>query len=273
MQRLVQIPAGLVDTLKRDEIVLISRPHVQRSLFLIHVKLAPSEFYWAAVRSTTQQMRKVFVLFGFIGFWSLTGLIFATLFSQSFNEWQQTIRGMYLPLFAFVFLCKCGMARCRCAECLWSAVGPVDYIRIWLLFVRSQLFDRHASSLGDDPDNVCPGLDLSCCGTMVNNLEVRSARSGRCNNSVVGRQLAIRNLRSEDPIWACLRWLGRGDRPDGVDGNLCDAFLCWCGLELRKRHSGRLRLHHRRKNIRMFNAAKGEELRLYRPGPVLSACI
>jgi hypothetical protein len=102
MQRLVQIPAGLVDTIKRDEIVLISRPHVRRSLFLITVKLAPSEFYWAAVCSTTQQMRKVFVLFGFVGFLSLTGLIFATLFSQSFNEWQQTIRGMYLPLFAFV---------------------------------------------------------------------------------------------------------------------------------------------------------------------------
>lgn len=100
MKRLVQIPAGLVDTLKRDEIVL--RPHLRRCLFLIHVKLAPSEFYWAAVCSTTQLMLKVFVLFGFVGFLSLSGLIFATLFSHSFNEWQQTIRGMYLPLFAFV---------------------------------------------------------------------------------------------------------------------------------------------------------------------------
>jgi hypothetical protein len=44
---------------------------------------------------------------------------------------------------------------------------------------------------------------------------------------------------SEDPIWACLRWLGRGDRIDGMDGNFCDAFLCWCGLELRKCYSGR----------------------------------
>ena len=100
MKRLVQIPAGLVDTLKRDEIVL--RPHLRRFLFLIHVKLAPTEFYWATVCSTTQLMLKVFVLFGFVGFLSLTGLIFATLFSHSFNEWQQTIRGMYLPLFAFV---------------------------------------------------------------------------------------------------------------------------------------------------------------------------
>lgn len=71
-------------------------------LVSIHVKLSPSEFYWAAVRSSTQQMRKVLVLFGFVGFLSLAGLIFATLFSRSFNEWQQTIRGMYLPLFAFV---------------------------------------------------------------------------------------------------------------------------------------------------------------------------
>ena len=120
---------------------------------------------------------------------------------------------------------------------------------IWQLFVGSQLFDRHASSHGDDSGNVCPCLDLSCCATRVNNLEVRSARSGWRDNPVVGRQFAIRNLRSEDPIWACLRWLGRGDRIDGMDGNLCDAFLCWCGLELRKCYSGRLRLHHWRKNI------------------------
>ena len=71
-------------------------------LVSIHVKLAPSEFYWAAVRSTTQQMRRVFVLFGFVGLFSIASLIFATLFSQSITEWQQTIRGMYLPLFAFV---------------------------------------------------------------------------------------------------------------------------------------------------------------------------
>ena len=35
------------------------------------------------------------------------------------------------------------------------------------------------------------------------------------------------------------RWLGlgRGDRLDGVDGDLCNASLSWCGLELRKRYS------------------------------------
>jgi len=72
-------------------------PHVS-----ILVKLAPREFYWAAVRSTTQQMRRVFVLFGFIGLLSIAGLIFATVFSESIAEWQQTIRGMYLPMFAFL---------------------------------------------------------------------------------------------------------------------------------------------------------------------------
>jgi uncharacterized membrane protein len=71
-------------------------------LVSIHVELAPGEYYWAAVRSTTQQMRRVFVLFGFIGLLSIAGLIFATVFSQSITEWQQTIRGMYLPMFAFL---------------------------------------------------------------------------------------------------------------------------------------------------------------------------
>ena len=47
-------------------------------------------------------------------------------------------------------------------------------------------------------------------------------------------QFAVRNLRSEDPLWACLRWLGRGDRLDGMDGDLSNACLCWCGLEFRK---------------------------------------
>jgi hypothetical protein len=72
------------------------------SLVSIHVKLAPSEFYWAAVRSTTQQMRRVFVLFGFAGLLSVAGFIFATVFSQSITEWQQTIRGTYVPMFAFL---------------------------------------------------------------------------------------------------------------------------------------------------------------------------
>jgi YcxB-like protein len=71
-------------------------------LVSILVQLAPREFYWTAVRSTTQQLRKTLILFSFIGFLSVSGLIFATLFSVSIKEWQQTIRGTHLPLFAFV---------------------------------------------------------------------------------------------------------------------------------------------------------------------------
>jgi glucan phosphoethanolaminetransferase (alkaline phosphatase superfamily) len=70
----------------------------------MHVKLTPAEFYWAAVRSTTQQLRKVLVLSGFVGVLVFTGIIFATILARSFTEWQQTIRGMYLPLFALVFV-------------------------------------------------------------------------------------------------------------------------------------------------------------------------
>jgi hypothetical protein len=70
----------------------------------VHVKLTSAEFYWAAVRSTAQQLRKVFVLSGFVGVLVLAGMIFASILSRSFTEWQQTIRGMYLPLFALVFV-------------------------------------------------------------------------------------------------------------------------------------------------------------------------
>jgi YcxB-like protein len=67
------------------------------------VKLTPTEFYWTAVRATTQQLRKIFVLSGFVGVLILTGVVVATILAHSFTEWQQTIRGMYLPLFALIF--------------------------------------------------------------------------------------------------------------------------------------------------------------------------
>lgn len=70
----------------------------------VHVKLTPAEFYWAAVRSTTQQLRKVLVLSGLVGVLVLSGIIFATILSRSFTEWQQTVRGMYLPLFTLVVI-------------------------------------------------------------------------------------------------------------------------------------------------------------------------
>jgi hypothetical protein len=112
------------------------------------------------VRSTTQQLRKVLVLFSFVGFLSLTGLIFATLFSISIKEWQQTIRGTYLPLLAFVcilpimviflaplfslvkFLANPGNAagaRIRFSESgvvTESAVGKTDWD--WTLYLKAQ---------------------------------------------------------------------------------------------------------------------------------------
>ena len=119
-----------------------------------------------------------------------------------------------------------------------SSVGHSSsrLLPIWQLFAGSQLFDRHTSSLGDDSGDICVGLDLSCCATSTNNLEVRSAQRARHNNSVVRRQFAIWNLSSEDPIRPCLRWLRRSDRLDGMDGDLCNASLCWCGFELGKRY-------------------------------------
>jgi|SRR5208282_5877289 len=70
----------------------------------LHVQLTPQEFYWAAVRSTAQQLRKLFVLSGFVGVLVLSGLVLTTILSRSFTEWQQTIRGTYLPIFALVFI-------------------------------------------------------------------------------------------------------------------------------------------------------------------------
>jgi hypothetical protein len=50
----------------------------------------------------------------------------------------------------------------------------------------------------------------------------------------VGTQSAVWDLRSEDTIWACLRWPGCGDRPNGMDGVFRDACLFRCGLERRE---------------------------------------
>ena len=51
---------------------------------------------------------------------------------------------------------------------------------------------------------------------------------------MVGRQSTIWNLRSKNAVWPCLRWAGRCDRSDGVDGVLCNDRFSWRGLERRK---------------------------------------
>jgi uncharacterized BrkB/YihY/UPF0761 family membrane protein len=79
-------------------------------------------------------------------------------------------------------------------------------------------------------------------GTTTWSSVLPGAACGR--DSVVGRQFALWNLRSEDEVWICIRWTGSGDRFDGVDGALCDDRLYRCGLERGKLSTGRLRLHH-----------------------------
>lgn len=72
-------------------------------------------------------------------------------------------------------------------------------------------------------------------------LELRSARSDCSDDFVVGRQFAFWSLRPEDSAWTGLWWFSGGNRPDGVDGSLCGAYLHWCGLERRRRYiPGRL---------------------------------
>jgi hypothetical protein len=69
-------------------------------------------------------------------------------------------------------------------------------------------------------------------------VEFRFARSDGSDGSddfVVGHQFAVWNLRPAHEVWACLRRACGGDRIDGLDGVLCDARFCGCGLERRKR--------------------------------------
>ena len=126
------------------------------------------------------------------------------------------------------------MATHRRVECLWPAIAPMDNPKFRALSFGSRVLDRDASGPRRDPDNARPGLDLSRCTTSRNDLEVCSAWSSCGCDSMVGRQSTIWNLRSEDAVWPCLRWAGRCDRFDGVDGVLCNDRFSWRGLERRK---------------------------------------
>ena len=97
------------------------------------------------------------------------------------------------------------MARRRLAECLWRACTPVDDSRIRQVSGRSRLLEHYASGLGDDSGDGRPGLDLSRRATRRNELEFCPSRSGRGDDSVVGRQFAVWNLRPKDAGWTCLR--------------------------------------------------------------------
>src|SRR5580704_3731098 len=120
------------------------------------------------------------------------------------------------------------------AECLWPAIAPMDKSRIRPLSFDSRLLDRDASGLRRDPNYARPGLNLSRRATGPSDLEVCSAGSSCGCDSMVGRQSIVWNLRSEDAVWPRLRWVGRRDRFDGVDGVLYDDHFSGRGLERRK---------------------------------------
>jgi hypothetical protein len=64
----------------------------------------------------------------------------------------------------------------------------------------------------------------------------RSALPGAAAATILlRRQLALWNLRPEDELWTCIRWIGSGDRLNGVDGALCDDRISRCSMERRKR--------------------------------------
>ena len=54
--------------------------------------------------------------------------------------------------------------------------------------VGSGLLDRRASGLGNGPGEIRPGLDLSGCAPSADDMDVRSARSGCGDSSLVGRR-------------------------------------------------------------------------------------
>lgn len=141
----------------------------------------------------------------------------------------------------FVLRRKCGVVRGRRGECFRLAIRPMDHSRTGHVSVGSRLLDDPPPNLGDDPTDTCPGFDLSVCGTRGNDLELRPARSRRGDDSVVGPQFILWDLRPQDPIWAYLRWFGSGDRFNGRDGVFCNAHLSWCGLERRGCCIGRRR--------------------------------
>jgi len=127
-----------------------------------------------------------------------------------------------------------GMVRRRRAECLWRASASVDDSRIRRISGDSWLLELHASVIGNDHGDGRAGPDLSCCATGRDDLEVRPAWSGSGDGRVVGRELAVWNLRPKDALRTCV-WRGScGDRLDGVDGVLCDDRLPWCCLECRE---------------------------------------
>src|SRR5690348_18272866 len=112
-----------------------------------------------------------------------------------------------------------------------SRTGQVS-VGLWLL-------GHPPPGVGDDPTDTCPGLDLSVCGTVGHNVEIRPAGSRGGDNPVVGPQCILWDLRPQDAIRAYLRWFGSGDRFNGMDGVFRNTHLSWRGLERRECCTGR----------------------------------
>lgn len=123
------------------------------------------------------------------------------------------------------------MAAVRRAERIRTAITAMDKSRIWSVSFGSWLLERHASALGDVPGDAGPSIDLSGYANGLDDMEVRSARSGWGDDPLVGRQFAVWSLRSADAVWACLWRVGRSDRSNGVDGVLHDDLLSRGSLE------------------------------------------
>jgi hypothetical protein len=85
-----------------------------------------------------------------------------------------------------------------------------------------------------------------------NDLEFGSSRSGSGDDSVVGCQFAVWNLRPKGTVRTRLRWSGGGDRLDGVDGVLCDDRLSWCGLECGKSCTIRLSFAEHPRKVKTY---------------------
>src|SRR4029077_16428905 len=115
----------------------------------------------------------------------------------------------------------------------------MDHSRTGHVSVGSRVLDDPPPDLGDDPTDTCPGFDLSVRGTRGNDLELRPAGSRGGDNSVVGPQFILWDLRPQDAIRADLRWFGCGDRFDGVDGVFGNTHFPWGCLERRECCPGR----------------------------------
>ena len=91
--------------------------------------------------------------------------------------------------------------------------------------VRTRILDGYSFDSGNDCGDFCAGHNLQICPARRGKLGIGLAGRSRSGGSVVGAQLDIWDLCSKNAIRARVRRPGRGDRPDGMDGNFRDSCL------------------------------------------------